>query len=687
MALVAGGLVIGRLTQSSGGGNGLIITPQAVERRTLSDVITVNGEVRREEILRVLSPITGRVSELSVVEGQSIEAGDRVFAIDGRSSIAVEGEFPFYRSLQVGSEGRDVLQLETILDDLGYPIEKIDEVFDEETRLALGAWQAAQGYGTLGAETEETVSVSLAPNTSGYTIGRANSAAFTIVPGQAQSLRKSSSSGLEISISYGVRTVAEGSVVTLGFSASTRFDDDVTFEFTIGGSALEGVDFESVPRSLVMDSSTRFTSIDILTYSDEILEGDEDIVVSLLPGSGYRPGNISKARIVIEDSSASTPRAVSVSTDVAEVDEGSTVVFTFRATAEANRDLPIEVAFGGTATPGEDYVVPTQDQLTIRAGSMSTDVSVRLRSDELGEPRETLTVTVLANSTNDLRTASVPGSEPSATVEILSGETPEIVLTGGGRIPEGRSGSFVILADEPVSEDTSINYQIGGTATPGVDYAVLTGTVIMRAGSDRVSITVRALDDDVVFQPTDMLVADWPVVVGDVPVEVGDQLSPGSPILVLSEPSFAIVLTVGAAERSELEVGQSVEVDLTVGDQLLSGTIASLDESATIGPNGEETFEGIVTVVGEFSGVDGASVTVDVVLDEVVDVLAVPVASILRTADGDIVRIVNDEGTISRVPVTIGLIDREWAQIVSGLTGGELVIVDIETEGRVAESP
>ena len=214
----------------------------------------------------------------------------------------------------------------------------------------------------------------------------------------------------------------------------------------------------------------------------------------------------------------------------------------------------------------------------------------------------------------------------------------------------------------------------------------MTGTVVMKAGTSSVSVTIDTLDDDVVLQPSDMIVASWPVRVGPVPVEVGDLVTRGSPLFSLVDTDFSIALTVGAAERSELQVGQRVTVDLTVGNQVLDGTIASLDESATLGQNGEQRFEGEVSVDGDYEAVDGAAVTVDVVLAEVVDVLAVPVAAVLRTADGDVVRVVNDQGTITRTPVTIGLVDREWVEIVSGLSGDELVVVDIETEGRVASS-
>jgi multidrug efflux pump subunit AcrA (membrane-fusion protein) len=51
---------------------------------------------------------------------------------------------------------------------------------------------------------------------------------------------------------------------------------------------------------------------------------------------------------------------------------------------------------------------------------------------------------------------------------------------------------------------------------------------------------------------------------------------------------------------------------------------------------------------------------------------------VLRSSGGDVVRVVNDEGTITRLPVTIGLVDGEWVEIVSGLEGDELVIVDVD---------
>jgi hypothetical protein len=321
--------------------------------------------------------------------------------------------------------------------------------------------------------------------------------------------------------------------------------------------------------------------------------------------------------------------------------------------------------------------------LILPAGRYSTQFSIQTRQDDSPESDESMTVTLLPRESDSGGGTYTVGTS-SATVTIESSELPELTVRGGGRVSEGSSGSFRIVADAPVAEDTSINYQLSGTATPGLDYSVQAGTVLMKAGSSSVTVPIVALSDDVVFQPSDMVVAKWPAKVGTVAVEEGDYVAPGQSVLNITDPQFTVKLKVGAAERAELEIGQKAAVDLSVGDQILDGVISSLDETAAVGPNGEQIYEGVVTVQSDFEAVDGATVSVDVTLDEVVDALAVPVAAILRSADGDEVRIVNDEGTITRVPVTVGLVDREWAQVITGLKGDELVVVDVVTDGVAA---
>ena len=368
------------------------------------------------------------------------------------------------------------------------------------------------------------------------------------------------------------------------------------------------------------------------------------------------------------------------------ISEGSSVTFTVRTSVKSNRDIQFNVTLSGNASQDVDFLTPDRDTYTINAGSYSVDVQIQIRRDNTVEPDETLVLTLNSDTPPSGKTDRYfLGTPTVAEVTIESDDLPELSLVGGGTVAEGGTSSFRIVADAAVTKDTSVNYQLSGTAQNGADYKALSGTIIMRAGSSSVTVPINVINDDVIFKPSDMLVADWPARIGKVEVDEGEFVLQGNVVLSLTEPQFTITMKVSPTDRAELEVGQAVSVDLKVGGQILPGVISELNDSANVGAAGEELYEGTITVTGDFSAVDGATVSIDVTLAEALQVLAVPVAAVLRSADGDEVRIVNDAGTITRVKVTIGLIDGEWVEIKDGLKGDELVVVDIAA-GNVASA-
>lgn len=703
MAVLVAGVLVGR---SSGGGSSeqaLLITPRAVERRDLSDVLTVKGEVRRDETQKINSAVDGKVSSISVDDGDTIEEGDGILSLDGRQAVAVTGDFSFYRELSVGSVGPDVHQLETILQAAGLPIANPDQLFTEETRRALAQWQAERGYGGANPEADETVTIGLSQNQSAYSVGRANTVAFTLVPsvpssaGTALRPMVPARPVLTLSSNAATNRVVEGAQVTYTITADIAPTADLSIDVQTGGSASlgddqdDGDDASEILDNYTIPAGQTSVSFTVDVYVDNVIEDDEDITVALQDQFGNDPnyivGATNQVRTIINANGGDLMPLLTVTASNETVDEGSNMTFTVRTTVESNRDIDFNVVLGGTATGDADYVVPDDDEYTIAAGSTSVDIQIQARRDDLVEPDETFVLTLLpATPRNGGQPSYQLGAATSATVAIQSGDLPEMTITGGGTLAEGRNGSFRIVADAPVTEDTSVNYQVGGTAQNGVDFKVLTGTVIMRKGSSSVTVPLEVIDDGVVFKPSDMIVADWPARVGTVAVDEGEFVLQGATVLNLTEPKFTITMKVSASDRAELEVGQQVSVDLTVGDQVLAGIISALDDSATVDSAGVETYEGTIEVDTDFEAVDGATVSIDVVLDEVLNAIAVPVAAVLRSSDGDQVRVVNDQGTITRVTVTIGLIDGEWAEITDGLKGDELVVVDVETGGVAAGS-
>ena len=699
IAVIGVAVLVGRQSGGDSTNNELLITPRAVERRDLSDVLTVSGEVRRDETKKINSAVDGKVSQINVEDGDTVEVGDGVFALDGRTAVAVPGEFSFYRELTVGSVGPDVKQLETILNDSGYKIRDIDTLFTEETRTALAKWQFDRQYSGSSNESDETITASLSPNGAAYSVGRENTAAFIVT----QAVPTSSGSSLRplvvkptLNISASTLTVAEGASVTFTITADVAPTSDLTIALNTTGSAAAGDDpsndddYDTILGSATIKAGELTTSFTSQVFVDNTIEDDEDIIVAMTTQFGNDPtyalGNTNQVRVVIAANGSELRPLLTVKASSETISEGSSVTFTVRTSVKSNRDIQFNVTLSGNASQDVDFLTPDRDTYTINAGTYSVDVQIQIRRDNTVEPDETLVLTLNSDTPPSGKTDRYfLGTPTVAEVTIESDDLPELSLVGGGTVAEGGTSSFRIVADAAVTKDTSVNYQLSGTAQNGADYKALSGTIIMRAGSSSVTVPINVINDDVIFKPSDMLVADWPARIGKVEVDEGEFVLQGNVVLSLTEPQFTITMKVSPTDRAELEVGQAVSVDLKVGGQILPGVISELNDSANVGAAGEELYEGTITVTGDFSAVDGATVSIDVTLAEALQVLAVPVAAVLRSADGDEVRIVNDAGTITRVKVTIGLIDGEWVEIKDGLKGDELVVVDIAA-GNVASA-
>jgi len=86
----------------------------------------------------------------------------------------------------------------------------------------------------------------------------------------------------------------------------------------------------------------------------------------------------------------------------------------------------------------------------------------------------------------------------------------------------------------------------------------------------------------------------------------------------------------------------------------------------------------VVGTTDDLVGVDGAVVTIDVVVEESVDAVVVPIAAVLSDGGQDTVRVVTPEGVIERRAVEVGMLDGAYVEVVSGVSAGEFVILEID---------
>ena len=687
-----------------------------VELRTLSDEITVRGEIRRDELQRITSGVDGQVSSVLVDDGDTINTGDVLYAIDGRAAVAVDGEFSFFRRLDVGSDGPDVLQLETILSSEGYDVGVVDQLYTESTRAGLREWQIDRGYGGASPEPNENIVVSLSSNSAGYTIGAKNTVSIELQPSVPNQELTSGTNRLEteetryvkresrnqffraanfvsenngpvvqsdrpeVEVTVSPSSVVEGGTATFTFTSDIAMPADTVVEYIVTGSATADDDYEDDPLdgSFVFPQGATSYTLDIATLTDDVIENVEDLTIEVGNGfvinedDAYIPGPLNEATLEIT-SPAGDFQTIEVRATTVSTPEGGNLSFEFETDLVRNEETTITFSVWGTATSGSDYFAEDLE-VDLPANAETVTVTFQTRDDKWVERDETLWVTITLNPDEDY----VIGAQESSSGIIESNDMPELTIEGGGNVGEGGNAQFTIKADQPVVEDTSINYQLRGSASPGSDYKELPGTVIMLAGESEVTVQIETIDDDVIFLPGDMVVASWPARIGTVSVDDGEFILLGQQVLTLTEPDFTITLTLNATDRGNLEVGMAVEVELQASDQdAVPGVIIELDETATVSGDGSERYEGVIETSEALDAVDGANVNVDVTREEKIDVITVPVAAVLQDGQGnDVVRVVLSDGTTTQVRVEVGLSEGAFVEITEGLTGSELVLVE-----------
>ena len=927
LLLVLGGAAAGLATWQPWSGDDAIVDPsqdraiaEVVGIRTLTEEITIRGELRRDELQTVNSAGDGRISELVIENGDTIRAGDVLYALDGRRVVAVNGDFAFYRQLDVGSDGPDVLQLETILVEAGYPVGDVDRLFTEETRSGLAAWQADRGYGAATPEVDEVVTVSLMGNPAGYSIGAVNTVAVLIVQAlsgsagvQGRQVAATAAGGTPtVTVSVVDVIITEGDSVTFTISADPVPTTDLEVLVSIGGDVTVDDDYESIQKTVVIAAGTATVDLVVTTLVDDDREPNEDLEVtitglfddvgSLAPQdlvvfdlqeeittllgrrdelvveiaeaaaapqllrafdlrveiegllerrselvaeiaeaqqdlaesevevsglesrqrektdveqelidkgiitmaqaiasdltpaeaaqlialdealeeanddldaeditvvahtqafnayydaleaaletsaelttardaveadgdtltrledeqvrldfllavadadladteeatadtltsledeqvrldyrldakreelrgaqrSRYFVGDQDKATVIVDDPDVPDMPTLQIRSDSDTVRELGVASFTVETPDALVEDLDIYYEVVGTAEADSDYNLPDGD-VTMRSGQETVAITIQIRSDDLVEEDESLTIRLLDDPGGEYVVS--PRSE--ATVVVGSDDLPELTLTGGGLIAEGETAFVTVVADQAPTTDTSVNYSVSGSARAGVDFEVLMGTALLRAGEVSIEIPIRSINDDVVFQPGDMVVAEWPARVGTVSVEEGQFVMRGTPVLTLTEPVFTIKLFASPSNRAKLEVGQEVTVNLDAGDQAVAGVIVELADSVTTG-GASATYEGVGATSEALVGVDGAVVTIDVVVAQAVDAVVVPIAAVLTDGGEQKVRVVTRAGVIERRIVETGMLDGAYVEIVSGVSHGEYVILEID---------
>ena len=83
----------------------------------------------------------GVITAVNIVPGDQVSQGGQLFTVDLRPVVAAQGDVPAFRTIEKGSRGADVEQMQRLLSDTGFYTGQIDGEVGALTEEAIRAWQ------------------------------------------------------------------------------------------------------------------------------------------------------------------------------------------------------------------------------------------------------------------------------------------------------------------------------------------------------------------------------------------------------------------------------------------------------------------------------------------------------------------------------------------------------------------
>jgi chitinase len=273
---------------------------------------------------------------------------------------------------------------------------------------------------------------------------------------------------------------------------------------TVGGTATPGLDYEPFSEVLVFPPGQVFANTYIWVAGDVLDEDYETIVIRATQEGVVRWTHI--ATIADNDWSPN----LFVLGDSADEPVWQTRV-TFSVRLDRSTKAPVSVAYttvDGTAVAGQDYHAAS-GTVVIPAGQGRADIEVVVIGDTEIEPDETFTLR-LSNAEGAFLGGS---SSASATIVNDDFPPPPFAISSGDPMAEGdseRTDVDVIVRLGSVSSSpvmVSVQTTGEGTATPGVDYEMLTETLTFAPGVTELVVRAKIIGDTVVEADENFVVA------------------------------------------------------------------------------------------------------------------------------------------------------------------------------------
>lgn len=261
-----------------------------------------------------------------------------------------------------------------------------------------------------------------------------------------------------------------------------------------GQYSIPNVDYVSTSGTLTFAPGQTSQTVTVTILNDDKYEATENFFVRLANPTFASMYTLSGTGSILNDDAVPVLTVTGAAVPEFGFGGGSQVPFTITLANPTN--LPVTVSYAtsnGTALSGSDYTATT-GTVTFAPGETTKTVIVFALGDNRYELDETFTLTLSGPTT------AVLGTPSSATGTILNDDPIPTVVVNSPTVIEGNTGStnmaFFVSLSNPSYQTITVQYATtGGTATAGVDYTAVSGTVTIPANEGGITVVVPILGD------------------------------------------------------------------------------------------------------------------------------------------------------------------------------------------------
>lgn len=288
---------------------------------------------------------------------------------------------------------------------------------------------------------------------------------------------------------------SDGGEFTISLSRPNNTSAPITVTYNVSGTATSSADYTALAGSaaIAVGESTA-TALIVATANDEVVEGDETVVMTLTTAShGQVNVDATPATVTINDDDTYNWSIAKQADGLEQGEVAASFVVSLSNTNTTGADMTIVLTdpLTGSAAKTSDYAAFDQT-IAIPNGQTQALVTVATGDDTLLESTETIDTVISVPSEGSITTAT-------ASATITDNDTATATLSGSDGTEAGADVTFTATLDKTNNTSAPISFVLdstGGTATASTDYAALSAVAVaIPVGQLSASVTTEVVDD------------------------------------------------------------------------------------------------------------------------------------------------------------------------------------------------